>query len=59
MFHNWISIFLICRKFDLLIDEISNRNVKNIWLKIGKIKKQKRICYASLFSSTKLNINFT
>ncbi|ACK59056.1 hypothetical protein bcere0027_26200 [Bacillus cereus AH676] len=36
MFHNWISIFLIGQKFDVLIDEISESKRKKIMIKANR-----------------------
>ncbi|EEL55668.1 hypothetical protein bcere0025_25600 [Bacillus cereus F65185] len=36
MFHNWISIFLICQKFDVLIDEISESKRKKFMIKANR-----------------------
>ena len=55
MFHEWISIFLICKKLSLLSTEISNSKCKKLMLKyqlivkinIEKIKKQERVYYVS------------
>ncbi|ACK96179.1 hypothetical protein bthur0014_26280 [Bacillus thuringiensis IBL 4222] len=36
MFHNWISIFLICKKFDVLIDEINEAKRKKFMIKANR-----------------------